>query len=87
LSALDSYTPPISIVMFEPPSWSARQEDAKSAEKEVAEGIAVKAARKQSKWGFMTLSGELRNQIYTYVFKHDGPLLVGEIERGDRTRR
>jgi hypothetical protein len=71
--------PPKSIIMSEPPSWSAKQEDAKSAAKDVAEGTTVEAAGKQSKWGFMTLSGELRNQIYTYVFKHGGPLLVGEI--------
>jgi hypothetical protein len=52
------------------------------AEQKAAERAADDVA-KASTYGFLTLSGELRNQIYTYVFKHDSPLLVGELAGGN----
>ena len=52
------------------------------AAKEAADRAAKEAAKGLPTWGWTTLPAAIRNMVYDYLFKHDGPLLVAEVEDG-----
>jgi hypothetical protein len=60
-------------------SWFEMQMAAKAqAAKEAA--MKEEAAKGRPTWGWSKLPAEIRNMIYDYMFKYDGPLLVAEVE-------